>query len=151
VTLLFPRLYYAMARDGLFFAAMGELHPTFGTPARAIGLQALVASILIAVGTFPAIVAYFVFVTVAFLGLTVAGLFVLRARQHPPVPSYRVPGYPVTPILFLVLTALVLGLLAGGRPKESMIGLLVVALGIPVFQRVGRRRGTVAGERGGQG
>src|SRR5690606_13918868 len=75
VLMMLPRLYYAMGRDGLFPPALGALHPRFGTPARAIGLQAALASVLILIGTFDGIIAYFIFVTVAFIALSVAGLY----------------------------------------------------------------------------
>ena len=142
VILLFPRVYYAMARDGVFLSAVGKLHPRFGTPARAIALQALVASILIALGTFEEIVAYFVFVTVAFVGITVAGTYVVRSRPAGPSGVYRLPGYPVTPGIFLLLTALVLALLGSGRPKQALVGVIVVASGVPVYGLLGMRRRT---------
>ena len=75
-----PRVYFAMARDGLFFPAAASLHPRFGTPARAIALQALLASILVAAGSFEQIIGYFIFVVVIFIALTVAGLFLLRGK-----------------------------------------------------------------------
>ena len=84
--MLAPRVYFAMARDGLFPAAAAAIHPRFGTPARAIATQAVLASVLVALGTFDSIVAYFVFVTVAFIALTVAAVFVLRRRD----PALRV-------------------------------------------------------------
>ena len=73
-----PRVYYAMASDGLFFKTAASIHPRFGTPAAAIALQAALASLLIAIGTFQQIIAYFIFVTVIFIALTVAALFVFR-------------------------------------------------------------------------
>ena len=93
-----PRVYYAMARDGVFFNAIAELHPRFGTPARAIALQGTLASLLVVLGTFQQIVSYFVFITVLFVGLTVASLFVLR-RGAKDTPVYRTPGYPITPVI----------------------------------------------------
>jgi APA family basic amino acid/polyamine antiporter len=168
--MLSPRVYYAMARDGLFFEAIARTHPTYGTPARAIALQATLASLLVALGTFNQIVAYFVFVAVAFLGLTVAGLFPLFSRPHAapfhsershpspaigpkpfgrrrpegfgppdkesPSSQLRVPGFPYTPILFLLLTALMLSLLASRAPRQALLGVLVVLLGVPAFQLV---------------
>ena len=81
IQMMLPRLYYAMSRDGLFPASLGQLHPTRGTPVRAIALQAVLGSVLVALGSFDAIVAYFIFVTVVFIGLTVVGLFRLRRRE----------------------------------------------------------------------
>ncbi len=126
-----PRVYYAMARDGVMPAFVARLDPRTGAPSRAIAIQAGLAALLVALGTFDAIVAYFVFITVVFLGLTVAGLFRLR-RLSPPA-GFATPLYPLTPILFLVSVVLVLVLLAAGRPREAALGVGVVALGIPVY------------------
>src|SRR5262249_44492657 len=138
VVLIFPRVYYAMARDGLFFSAVGRLDPRTGAPARAIAVQAAVASALVLLGTFEQIVAYFVFVTVCFIALTVAGLFVLRSRetQRGTAPAV-VPGYPATPVVFLALTAVMLALLAAARPREALIGVAVVGAGALVGEIVG--------------
>jgi APA family basic amino acid/polyamine antiporter len=125
-----PRVYYAMARDGLFFHNVAAVHPRFGTPARAIAIQAVLASALVATGTFREILNYFFFVTVAFLALTVAGVFVLPRGQG----SARVPGYPLTPLAFLAPIGLILVLLAVDDPKHTLLGLGVVALGLPVYQ-----------------
>ena len=134
-----PRVYFAMARDGLFFPAAASLHPRFGTPARAIALQALLASILVALGSFNQIIGYFIFVVVIFIALTVAGLFLLR-RKSSTQPGYLTPGYPVTPIVFLLLVAVLLVLLGSSNPKQSMLGVGVVALGVPVYYVFFRRR-----------
>jgi len=129
-----PRVYYAMANDGVFFKAAGTLHPRFGTPARAIAIQATLASVLVVSGSFNQILAYFIFVTVLFLALTVAGLFVVRRRSpHEGGAAYRTPGYPVTPIVFLALVAVLLFLLAGHNPLQAALGLGIVALGAPVY------------------
>ncbi len=125
-----PRVYVAMARDGLFPASMGRLHPRFGTPVRAIVLQAALACIAVALASFDAIVAWFIFVTIAFVALTVAGLF----RLPVPPNGARVPWYPVTPLAFLALLATLLALLAAGRPFEAALGTAVVALGYPVYR-----------------
>jgi len=153
--MLSPRVYYAMARDGLFFEAIAKTHPTYGTPARAIAIQAILASLLVALGTFNQIVAYFVFVAVAFLGLIVAGLFRLARRAsaapghsdlavagvEPPSSCIRVPGFPYTPISFLLLTALMLLLIASRSPRQALLGVLVVSLGVPAFQLVRKSEG----------
>ena len=132
-----PRVYYAMATDGVFFKGVAALHPRFGTPARAIAIQATLASVIVASGTFNQIIAYFVFVTVLFVGLTVAGLFGIRRRG--PAASYSTWGYPVTPVLFLVLVAVLLFLLAGHNPLQAALGVGIVALGVPVYLLVFRR------------
>ena len=126
-----PRVYYAMARDGVFFKSVATLHPRFATPSRAVAIQAGLASLFVLVGTFQQIVFYFVFVTVVFLGLTVSGLFVLRRREGAAL--YHVPGYPLSPLVFLVLVVVLLALLAGHNPLQAALGVAIVALGAPAY------------------
>ena len=132
-----PRVYYAMARDGVFLKSVAVVHPRFGTPARAIAIQAVLASILVALGTFNQIIAYFVFITVLFVALTVAGLF--RIRRRSPDASYRTWGYPFTPVLFLILSTVVLLLVAGRNPLQAALGVGIVGLGAPVYVLLFRR------------
>jgi len=127
-----PRVYYAMARDGVFFKAVAAVDPRFGTPARAIALQATLASLLVVSGTFNQILSYFIFITVLFVGLTVTALFVLRHREVGDA-VYRTPGYPVTPVIFLLLVAVLLLLLAGHNPLQAALGVGIVGLGAPVY------------------
>ena len=141
-----PRVYYAMAKDGLFFAGIARVHPRFGTPARAIALQAALASLLVAVGTFQQIVAYFFFVTIVFIALTVAALIVLRRRGDEMDGSddtrtaiYRTTGYPLTLLVFLVLVTLLLALIAADNPRQAFLGVAVVALGWPVYRLIFRK------------
>jgi APA family basic amino acid/polyamine antiporter len=131
-----PRLYLAMAQDGVFFPAAAALHPRLGTPARAIALQAVLASLLVAVGTFDTIVAYFVFITVVFIAATVASVFVVRRRD----PRFHVPGHPWTTLVFLTLVAVLLVLLAGNSPVQAALGLAVVAAALPIYHVIGMRR-----------
>lgn len=127
--MLAPRLYLAMARDGVFSAAAAAIHPRFGTPARAIVVQGLLASMLVAIGTFDSIVAYFVFVTVVFIAVIVASVFVIARRDA----TFRVPGHPWTPAGFLALVAVLLVLLAVSAPRQAALGMLVVAAALPVY------------------
>lgn len=129
-----PRVYYAMAKDGLFIPAVAKTHPRFGTPARAVAVQGILASVLVALGSFEEIVSYFIFVAVAFIGLAVAGLFVLRRRQQPLEGAMATPGYPVTPLAFLLLSVVMLVLLALHSPRQALLGSAVVLAGVPVFQ-----------------
>lgn len=133
-----PRVYYAMARDGMFLDAAAVLHPRFGTPALAIACQAGLASLFVALGTFNQIIAFFIFITVCFIGLTVAAVFVLRRKSTPT--TFKAPGYPLTPIVFLVLVTLLLFLLAARNPLQALLGVGVVALGWPVYQFIFKRR-----------
>jgi APA family basic amino acid/polyamine antiporter len=128
-----PRVYYAMAQDGLFVPAMAKLHPRFGTPMNAILIQAGVASALVLLGSFQQILGYFIFSAVVFLGLTVAGLFVARARSRAAADVVLTWGYPVTPVVFLLLVVLLLGLLLMHGLREPLLGLAVVLAGLPVY------------------
>ncbi|HET9314095.1 MAG TPA: amino acid permease, partial [Vicinamibacteria bacterium] len=123
VMLSAPRVYLALASDGLFPTGLARLHPRLGTPVAAIALQAALACLLIVVGTFSDIVAYFIFVTVAFIGASVAGLY----RLAPPESGYRTPMRLVTPAVFVGLSALLLVMLLAGRPVQALSGLAVVA------------------------
>lgn len=134
-----PRVYFAMARDGLFFKATAAVHPRFKTPARSIALQATLASILVLSGSFDEIISYFFFISLVFVGLSVFGLFLLRRRGDSPS-EYSTPAFPFTPIVFLLLLLAMLFLLAVGQPKQAFLGVAVVALGVPVYYLVFRRK-----------
>ena len=134
-----PRVYYAMARDGVFFHSIADLHSRFGTPARAIVCQAAVASLLAALGTFNEIVAYFIFVTVIFIALTVASVFKLQ-RKTGDAEAFGLPGYPATPIVFLVFVGLLLFLLMGNNPGQALLGVAIVALGAPIYYLIFHRQ-----------
>lgn len=140
-----PRVYYAMARDRLFLPFAAEINTRFRTPARAIALQAALASVLAALGNFNEIVAYFIFVVVLFIALTVAAVFVLRRKRGTEradaAPVYRTYGYPFTPLLFLALIAVLLIMLLGSNIKQALLGVLIVALGLPIYQLLyGKRK-----------
>jgi APA family basic amino acid/polyamine antiporter len=127
-----PRLYYAMARTGAAPAWIGALNAE-GVPARAVVLQAALALLLVAVGTFEAIVAYFIFVTVLFLGIAVAALFRFR-RESAARPAVLAPLFPVPALVFLASVGVVLALVLAGRPLQSALGVAVVALGWPLYR-----------------
>jgi APA family basic amino acid/polyamine antiporter len=138
VVMLLPRVYYAMGRDGVFPPAIGELN-RFGTPSRAIATEAVLASVLVIAGSFDQIVAYFVFITVTFIALTVAAVYVQRGRQVS-APPYLTPGYPMTPAIFLSLVVLLLVLIGMNDPWQALAGTAIVALGLPVYELMERRR-----------
>ncbi len=125
-----PRVYYAMANDGLFFRSFGQLHPRFGTPHRATMIQILIAGLLVLSGSFNEIVSYFFFIVVLFVAITVCGLFRIRQRGFD---GYRTPLFPFTPVFFLTITAVVLFFVAMRNPINTAIGAIVVLLGIPVY------------------
>ena len=131
------RLLCDGARWALHSLGRGD-SPRYETPALAIALQAVLASVSVLAGTFNDIISYFIFVVIVFVGLTVLALFKLRRRDAQNV-GYRTPGYPVTPIIFLVFIVLLLVLIGGEKPKNALLGAAVVSLGLPFYLLVFRR------------
>jgi APA family basic amino acid/polyamine antiporter len=128
-----PRMYYAMARDRVFFQRLASVHPRFGTPAFAIITLTVWAALLAASGTFNQLLTYAVFTGWIFYAGGALAVIVLR-RSLPNVPRpFRVPGYPVTPLLFVIAAALLVINTIVTQPGISSIGLGFVALGAPVF------------------
>jgi APA family basic amino acid/polyamine antiporter len=139
-----PRVYYAMAEDGLFFRRLAEVHPRFGTPALAIISSSGISVLLALTGTFEQLLTAVVFIGWIFYGLGAAAVIALRrARPDAPRP-YRVPGYPVTPALFVLAAAAIVGNTVMTQPVQSLLGLSVVALGVPAFYFWQRRRRSAA-------
>jgi basic amino acid/polyamine antiporter, APA family len=128
-----PRVYYAMAKDGLFLHSVARMDPRFGTPASAILIQGVISSVLVAISSFQQIIAYFIFIAVVFLGMAGIGLFIARKRGGNTVPAFLAPIYPLPPIVFLLLILLLLVLLAGHSPREALLGTTVVLAGVPVY------------------
>jgi APA family basic amino acid/polyamine antiporter len=130
--LMGARLYYAMARDGLFFQAVGRLNAQ-GVPAAGLLLQGLWSILLIFSGTYTQLLDYVIFAALLFYVLTVAGLFVLRWRWPQAERPYRVVGYPLVPALYLLLCSAILLDLLVVRPLFTWPGLILVAAGVPVY------------------
>jgi APA family basic amino acid/polyamine antiporter len=142
VILAGPRVYLAMAHDGLLFKWVGGVHPEFRTPHRAIALQAVWSSVLVATGSYRALFTRVVYTEWIFFGMLAAGLFLLRRREGY-APPYRVWGYPFLPALFVVSTAAIVLNQVVAQPLESASGLLFVLLGLPVYYIWARRTATV--------
>jgi APA family basic amino acid/polyamine antiporter len=134
-----PRAFFAMARDGIFFRRLGEVHPRFGTPALAIGACALWSMLLAATGTFEQLLTYVVFVGWIFYGLGALSVFTYRRRQPGARRPFRVPGYPVTPILFVAAAAALVANTIVAQPGRAAVGLGVVLLGSPAYLLWSRR------------
>jgi basic amino acid/polyamine antiporter, APA family len=133
IALTASRVYYAMAKDGLFFHRLAEVHPRFGTPAFAVVATALWASVLSSTGTFEQLLTYVVFVGWSFYALAAASIFVYRKRETAETARYRVPGYPWTPVLFIAtVAAFVLNTIVA-QPVRAAIGIGVVLTGIPGY------------------
>jgi APA family basic amino acid/polyamine antiporter len=143
LTLAGPRVVYAMARDGLFFRSMAEIHARFRTPARALVLHGLVAAALTLTGTYSDLLTLTAFSSLLFNVLTVIGLFVLR-RTEPALPRpYRALGYPVLPALYVLVSSFFLVYILVGDPRNSGMGLVLTVVGIPAYlywRRQGRRK-----------
>jgi basic amino acid/polyamine antiporter, APA family len=133
VTMLGPRIYYAMARDGVFFKRLAQIHPTFGTPTSAIILQALWACFLILTGTFGTLFTYVSVIITLFSALTVGSVIVLRYRRPELNRPYKLWGYPLVPILFIVAHIWIVWGSVTEKPFESLVGLFIVCLGIPAY------------------
>jgi APA family basic amino acid/polyamine antiporter len=139
VILVSPRVYQTMAADGLFFPGMARLHARYRTPAAAILFQAAWAIGLTLTGKYGDLVDYVVFGDWIFFGLTVATLYVFRARDRAngvdPAPAgrFRALGYPVTPALFILAALYVVVSSVGSNPGNALKGAALIGLGIPVF------------------
>jgi APA family basic amino acid/polyamine antiporter len=128
-----PRMYYAMARDGVFFQRLAAVSPRFGTPALAISATALWAAVLAVTGTFEQLLTYVVFTGWIFYGLGALSVFVYRRRQPELHRPFRVPGYPVTPLLFVASAALLVANTLVAQPGRAAAGILAVLAGTPAF------------------
>jgi APA family basic amino acid/polyamine antiporter len=139
IVLTGPRVYLAMARDGLLFRWLGGIHPRFGTPHRAIALQALWSSFLVATGTFRALFTRVTYTEWIFFGLMAIGLIGIRRRRDLQR-AYAMPGSPVLPLLFAAMAFAVVLHLVLANPRDTLSGLGLVLLGLPVYY-LGARRG----------
>ncbi len=127
------RTYLPMAEDGLFFRALADIHPRHRTPAKSLWIQTAWALLLTLSGTYSQLYTYVIFAAVLFHVATGAAVFVLRARRPELPRPYRVWGYPVVPAVFILASlALVVSTLSE-RPRESLLGLSFVALGVPAY------------------
>jgi APA family basic amino acid/polyamine antiporter len=129
-----PRVYYAMARDGLFFRRVGRVHPRFHTPAFAIVLQAVWASLLALTGTFEQLFTYAMFAGILFWLAAALAVFTLRKKQPDLPRPYLTWGYPYVPAIFVLALGGVLLNTILKKPVPSVIGLVFILLGVPVFR-----------------
>jgi APA family basic amino acid/polyamine antiporter len=127
------RIYQPMAVDGVFFRSLAVIHPRYRTPVRSLWAQSAWAMVLTASGTYEQLFTYVVFAALLFHVATGAAVFVLR-RTRPDAPRpYRVWGYPVVPILFILSSLLLVQNTLFEKPLESVLGLFLVALGVPAY------------------
>ena len=140
-----PRVYYAMAQDGQFFAAAGSVHPRFRTPVVAIIAQSVWAGILVLTGTFVQLVEYTAFAVVLFSGIAVSALFVLRHREPDAARPFRAWGYPIAPLIFVIASTAMVVNAIWRSPGTSLAGVVIIAAGVPVYW--GFRRWSAANSR----
>ena len=141
------RVYYAMAKDGLFFPSVGRIHPKYHTPAVSLVVQGVWAAILTLTGSYNELLDYVIFAVVLFYILTIAGIFRLR-RTRPDAPRpYRAWGYPLLPLLYIAFASFVELALLTHKTLRSFAGLSIVVVGVPVYYFWRRRRESVPGER----
>lgn len=132
IVLTGPRVFWAMARDGLLFRRFARLHPRFGTPHQAIVLQGAWASVLVLTGSYRALFVRVIYTEWIFFALMALALFPLRRRREL-TRGFSVWGYPVTPILFAGAALAIVGNQLASEPSEALVGLLLVGSGIPVY------------------
>ena len=139
------RVYYAMSRDGLFFAGVGKLSAKSGVPVNSLWVQWGWTCLLCLSGSYGNLLDYVIFAVLIFYILTIVGLFVLRRTQPDAVRPYRAFGYPVLPALYIVLAGWISVVLLRYKPQYTWPGLILVALGVPVYL-LWKRQGAASGD-----
>jgi len=135
-----PRIYFAQARDGLFFQKFAEVHPRHQTPSFAILAQGVWAAVLLVSGSYESLLDYAIFAIWLSYGMMVAGVIVLRIKRPDLPRPYRVWGYPITPAAFVAITCWFLLNMILTRPTPSLVALVLIASGIPVYLLWTRRQ-----------
>jgi APA family basic amino acid/polyamine antiporter len=128
-----PRVYFAMARHGLFAARAARVHPRFHAPTSAIVAQTLWSAVLVLSGSLAQLVSYTGFSIILFSSAAVSSIFVLRRRHPDAVRPFKAWGYPWAPLTFVLMGAVVVGNELWRNPRPSLAGLAIIALGIPVY------------------
>jgi basic amino acid/polyamine antiporter, APA family len=127
------RVYYAMARDGLFFKSVGKLHPVYRTPVVSLIVQGIWTCFLCLSGSYGQLLDYIIFAVLIFYILTIGGLFVLRRTRPEAERPYRAVGYPVLPAVYIAMALFIDVVLLRYKPQYTWPGLIIVLLGIPVY------------------
>ena len=133
------RVYYAMAKDGLFFKAAAKLHPKYRTPAHSLMMQCVWTCVLCISGSYGQLLDYIIFAVLVFYILTIGGLFVLRVKRPDAPRPYRAIGYPVLPAIYILMAVFIDIVLLRYKPQYTWPGLFIVLLGIPVYYLWSRR------------
>ncbi|MEO6759451.1 MAG: amino acid permease [Saprospiraceae bacterium] len=128
-----PRVYYAMAKDGLFFKRAAEIHPTYHTPNPALWMQGLWACLLVLSGSFDQLTDMLIFAAFFFYGATAFGVFIMRRREPNAERPYKVWGYPIVPALFVLFCAALIIITCFTHPREAAIGTVLMLSGVPFY------------------
>jgi APA family basic amino acid/polyamine antiporter len=139
------RVPYAMARDGLFFGTLARVSPHTHVPVRALLAQGVWAAVLVLSGSFDALTDYAIFAILIFLGLATSSVFVFRRRLPQAERPYRTWGYPVVPVLFLLVAGWLVANTLLTTPRQALAGLGLMALGLPFYWYWSRRSAPVLG------
>ena len=134
------RIPYAMARDGRFFAWAGRVSPRFDVPTAALLAQGVWSALLVLLGSYEQLAGYVVFVSFLFYGMSCAAVIVLRRREPALVRPYRAWGYPVTPMLFILFAGFLVVNAIVEQPRDSLIGVGLLVLGLAVYRLAGWHR-----------
>lgn len=127
------RVTYAMARHGLFSGRVNYIHPRFNTPSTALGIQAVWASLLVFSGSFDQLTDMLIFASFIFYGSIAAGVFVLRRKEPSVYRPYKVVGFPIVPLIFVLFCATLIVNTLITRPREAGIGLFLILIGTPFY------------------
>jgi APA family basic amino acid/polyamine antiporter len=128
-----PRVYYAMAKDRLFFKTVAQIHPRYHTPVKSLGTQAIWASLLTLSGTYSQLLTYVISAALLFYILTVYGLIILRRTRPDLQRPYKAVGYPFFPWLYVMMAAAVLASNLIGDPRNSWPGFIIITVGLPAY------------------
>lgn len=128
-----PRIYYAMAKDGLFFKSAENIHPKFNTPNQALWIQGIWACVLVLSGSFDQLTDMLIFAAFFFYGATALGVFMLRVKEPNLPRPYKVWGYPIVPALFVVFCMVLIVITLFTKPREAGIGLVLMLTGLPFY------------------
>jgi len=128
-----PRLYYAMAKEGLFFKSASFIHPKYNTPSKAILIQAVWSSVLVFSGSFDQLTDMLIFAAFIFYGATTLGVFILRKKMPDAPRPYKAWGYPLVPALFIIFCIALIIVTMIGKPREALIGLALIGSGLPFY------------------
>ncbi len=134
-TLSAPRIYFKMGEDRVFFSWLADLHEKFQTPVKAIILQSIWAAVLMIFwGTFESLTTYVVFMDWIFMTMAAIALFIFRKRKNDaPYSGYKVPLYPVIPLIFIAISIWFLASTIVGRPVQAVAGIILMSIGLPVY------------------